>query len=517
MKRMICLALLLTLCLASVAVAEDVQYPMDGSHQLTWWLPMESNLVTVLSTYNDHPVYQKLMENTGVDIEFTHPAVGQEKEEFGLLLVSGDLPDIIQSGNLSNYYTGGVQAAYDDGIIIDLTELVREYAPDYYATISADEKTWREFTNNDRILAFYTYWEEVNPLAICLALRQDWLDEFGMKAEDMTTYDAIEGYFQAILDNKPGVEPLYLNVSNNIYYYGHNIHPGWYQVNDQVVYYDSGEQANYRGWLEQMHDWYAKGFISVDFASYTASDARAHFSAGLVGCFAEPIGNIYSDAEASGLPVSRSPFWRQQEGDIINVYFPSGLERNGGQDTVITTACEDPITAVKLLNYGYTEAGKMLTNYGIEDASYTLDADGKPQYTDLVLNNENYGTSVTHLLYRIHWIGNRKLADTTCNPNITKNEKVTADRLLYTDLTDSFNGDYILPKGVSLTTEENAERSTIMSNVETYVKEMRLKFITGAVALDDANWEAYLSSLESYGLSRAMEITQAAYDRYMGK
>ena len=57
---------------------------------------------------------------------------------------------------------------------------------------------------------------------------------------------------------------------------------------------------------------------------------------------------------------------------------------------------------------------------------------------------------------------------------------------------------------------ENTERSAIMNNVNTYISEMRLKFITGSAALDDATWAEYLATLENYGLSRAIEITQTA-------
>lgn len=518
MKRTLCLALCLTLCLclAGGALGESVEYPIgNGETTLDWWIPMNGNLVTVMGSYNEHPIYQQLMKDTGVNINFTHPATGQEKEEFGLMLVSGEMPDIIQT--FAAYYTGGVQAGYDDGVVMDLTDLVKEYAPDYYKLISANEETWRQFTTDGKILAFYTYWEEYNPTAMTITLRQDWLDEFGLKAEDMTTYDAIEEYFQKIKETRPDVAPLYLSVDCNEYYLGYNVRPDWYQVDGQVCYYDAGEQTQYRAWLQRMADWYQKGYISPDFASYSASEARSMFSAGLIGCFCEPIGNVWSDADASGLPVVKSPYWKESEDMTVQVYFPEGLERNGGQCTVITTACKDPVTAVKLLNYGYTDAGMMLTNYGIEDMCYTVGEDGAITYTDLVLKNENYGTAVTHQLYRIHWIANRKLADTTCNPNVTKRPDIIEGRLLYTQPTETFNGDNLLPSGVSLTVEENSERSSIMSNVDTYIKEMRLKFITGAAALDDASWSSYLAKLQEYGLDRALEITQTAYERYLAQ
>lgn len=522
MKKILSLMLALTLCLgmAAIAGAEGITYPLEGTASLSWWIPMNGNLVTVLGTYDEHPVYQKLMENTGVQLNFTHPAVSQEREEFGLMLVSGELPDIIQT--FPGYYVGDVQAGYDDGVILDLTDLVKEYAPDYYALISADETVWKQFTKEDKILAFYTYWEEYNPTAMCITLRKDWLDEFGLTAEEMTTYDAIEQYFQAILDNKPGVAPFFPNFTSdtrgtNEYYMGYNVRPNWFQIDGQVVYYDQGDQPQYRGWMEKMHEWYDKGYISVDFASYKANEARSMFSAGQIGCFCEPIGNVYSDADASGLSIAKSPFWLESDDTVVNVYFPEGLERNGGQGTVITSACEDPITAVKLLNYLYTDEGMMLTNYGIEGEAYVVAEDGTIQYTDDVIANPNYGTAVTHQLYRIHWAPNKKLADTTANPNIVKNQAITEGRLLYSIPSETFNGDYLLPAGINLTVEENSERSSIMANVNTYISEMRLKFITGATELTDATWADYINTLKTYGLDRAIEITQDAYERYLAQ
>lgn len=516
MKKTLSMILSLMLCLGIVsAAAAEITYPLDTKTTLKWWIPMNGNLVTQLSTYNEHPVYQQLMKDTGVNIDFEHPAAGQEKEEFGLMLVSNEIPDVIQS--FPNYYNGGVQAAYDDGMILDLTDLVKEYAPDYYKLISADEETWRQFTVNDRILAFYTYWEEYNVTAQTITLRADWLEQFGLKAEDMTTYDAVEAYFQGIKDHYPDVAPLYLSVNTREYYLGYNICPDWYQVDGKVCYYDDGDQSDYRAWLTRMHDWYEKGYISADFASYKSNEARSLFSAGLIGAFCEPVGNVISDADSSGLSIAKSPYWRNSEDMPIEVYFPEGLEHNGGEGTVITTTCKDPVTAVKMLNYLYTDAGMMLTNYGIEGMSYTKDEDGTIKYTDLVIANPNFGTSVTHQLYRIHWAPNRKLADTTCNPNIVKRQEIVDMRLMYGMPTETFNGKNKLPGGINLTIEENSERSSIMSNVDTYVKEMRLKFITGAEPLNDKSWSNYLAKLSEYGLDKAIAITQAAYDRYLQK
>jgi len=67
---------------------------------------------------------------------------------------------------------------------------------------------------------------------------------------------------------------------------------------------------------------------------------------------------------------------------------------------------------------------------------------------------------------------------------------------------------------VKLTSEENAERADLMAQVDTYAKEMMIKFIMGAESLD--NFDEYVKSVEEYGLARAIEITQGALNRLFG-
>ena len=51
-----------------------------------------------------------------------------------------------------------------------------------------------------------------------------------------------------------------------------------------------------------------------------------------------------------------------------------------------------------------------------------------------------------------------------------------------------------------------------MVQVNTYCKEMKLRFITGAESLDD--FDAYVDEVNRMGMPEAIAITQAAFDRY---
>ena len=66
-----------------------------------------------------------------------------------------------------------------------------------------------------------------------------------------------------------------------------------------------------------------------------------------------------------------------------------------------------------------------------------------------------------------------------------------------------------------LTAEASEERSDIMNDINTYVDEMTLKFITGVTPLDE--FDAYMAQLEKMHIEDAIAVTQAQYDAFMSK
>lgn len=70
-----------------------------------------------------------------------------------------------------------------------------------------------------------------------------------------------------------------------------------------------------------------------------------------------------------------------------------------------------------------------------------------------------------------------------------------------------------LMPNVSLTADETSEYASIMSEISTYVDEMKLKYMLGSESLD--TFDNFVATLHSMGIDRALEIKQAAYDRYL--
>lgn len=81
--------------------------------------------------------------------------------------------------------------------------------------------------------------------------------------------------------------------------------------------------------------------------------------------------------------------------------------------------------------------------------------------------------------------------------------------------TESNDGLYILPNGVSVDAASNEPLSSLAADIMTYADTCIPKFILGDMDID-AEWDNYLATMEQMGLSTCIAIEQTAYDTYIG-
>lgn len=71
--------------------------------------------------------------------------------------------------------------------------------------------------------------------------------------------------------------------------------------------------------------------------------------------------------------------------------------------TVITSACKDPVAAVRFIDYMYSPEGSDLLTWGIEGETYRI-VDGKKELTEkaLTVDEEKRLADAVHLRHRAH-------------------------------------------------------------------------------------------------------------------
>ena len=217
----------------------------------------------------------------------------------------------------------------------------------------------------------------------------------------------------------------------------------------------------------------------------------------------------------NGFATTNLPYMRKEKDSVLGsglTDFPVSL--TAPFVTVITSSCENVEAAVQYLNYGYTYEGAMPYNFGIENEGFVWGEDGLPKFTDLMINNPD-GMTVSNTSYVLkgHFASRYCYPDNLAHPNVASKKEALANRTKWAGDTNEQNFLQLPP--IKLTAEETAERAALMAQVDTYAKEMMLKFIMGAESLD--NFDKYLVEVTEYGLAGATAITQAALDRYLGK
>lgn len=496
-------------------VSGEVTYPMETKEPviLTYWMPISQSATKFISSYAENEAFQEAQKRTGVKIEFIHPVAGQEKEQFNLLMASGELPDIIQG---ASYYQGGELKGVDDGAFLDLTPYLEANAPDYYEIITGDEEIKREvFSDDGRVPAFYRINESPIPPATRMVVRQDWLDEFGMEVP--VTMNEFEAYFEKIKETKPGVVPFMLPSQNpnpnpanmEVIWGAFNILPDWFLDDGEVSHgYSNPRLKEYLTW---MNKWYQAGYISKDFPSIETKQVWAEFDSGNIGAYIESVDIARTRAEGLHMAITSTPYPRVEKEDKLHTLVASWPK--AGDVTVVSAESKHKEAAVRFLNYAYTHEGAMLYNYGIEGKSYEM-VDGKPKYTDYILNNDRFDAESANYILRIHFAPKLQIGTPLeFNPAIAKSPEAVENRMKWCDDPNTDNA-YRLPP-ISLSPEESTRRAEIMADVSTYSNEMILKFIVGTEPLDA--FDGYLEQLKSFGMDEATELTKTAYERYMNR
>lgn len=500
---------------AETAETGEFQLPIvDEPTTLSYFVADDSNAAIMTTDWNDNEFYQEMERRTGVHLEFEMVSSADYQTNFNLMIASGNLADMIYVG--ASYYAEGVDAAIDDGYFLDLTDLVDEYMPNYEKIRTSDiQYELLSTTDSGRLGAVYELRQSKQGPWLGLWIRQDWLDDLGL--ETPVTFDDYHEVLTAFKNEKGATAPLILNFSGSDGEFGTmsgglNVLNSWQLDETGKVNFGPYMDA-WKEYVTIMHQWYTEGLIDPDFM---ATDERtadmAKVVTGASGLFAAlyTMPSVYEaaseDPNMDLAPVNPPVMNEGDEGHIrLRDSYTSG-------NTAISADSENWEVALRWLDYLYTDEGALLANYGVEGDTFEFDENGEPVFTDKILNNENGWTmtqTVASYLCPSAGIANwsdwtRELAGVP--------EK---DQACY-DVWSEFSDDWRLPSSVTLTQEESTERAALYADISTIVKEQTAQFISGALDIE-SNWDAYISALEASGMERAIEITQAAYDRYLAR
>ena len=484
----------------------------ESKGKVQYWAPINGNATNFAANWDELPIYQKLQEATGVDIEFIHPSGASVGESFSILLASKGLPDMVQY-NWSTY-AGGPGRAINDKVIIDLYEH-KDKLPDLMKYLDANDEVKKNAVTNDGQLfaAPFVRGDKTLCVSLGMAMRKDWLDDLGMEApETIEEWDAV---LTAFKEKKGATAPL--NIGLDSLRYG--LFAGAYDT-CYDYYLRDGEVTHgfmdpgFKQLLMQLNDWYKRGLLDNNFASIDGKTKDANILNGATGAMQMSLGG------GIGKYLSNAP---DDKYDLIGVksavlnkgdypefgFFQSQIPPTmNGSFTAVTCDCDNIEDVMKVINYGYTEEGCMLYNFGVEGESYNM-VDGYPKYTDQITNNPEYAMSVMLSKYTASYDAGPFIQDTRYMEQYAARPQQQA---AWDTWTESKMPEHLLPN-LYVSGEDQKELANISNNLKSYMDESITKLIMGTESFD--NYDKIIKELENRGIKDAIKIYQRAYDGYL--
>lgn len=490
----------------------------DEPVKLTYWSGLSGHVSANYDGFGDTPIAKRLEELTGVEIEYIHPS--NATEEFNLMVSTNEFPDIIERNFFG--YSGGPGQAVEDGILIDLTDLIDEYAPNFKKLLESDPLIDKMSKTDDGQYCIFPFirGHEINMTFYGPIMRKDWLDDLNLEVP--TTIDEWYEVLQKFKVEKNCPAPFLAN-DITLMACGFDVIDGFHG-NSEAFYLEDGEikygpmEPGYKEYLATMAKWYAEGLIHPDYDSLNTETRDAISMSDETGAFFRQAGSGIKKFSTEMAEIDPNY-------ELIGVPYPSkekgGAAFNGQKDFPVlhpcfgvTTACEEVEIAVQWLDFGYGGSGSgiggegyMLYNFGIEGESYEI-VDGYPKYTEFITKNPD-GLAMNYAMggyMRSHYSG----------PMVQSKEYHEQ----YQDLPQQMeaienwlkadNSHRVPP--VTLTADENNRYGDIMGEISSYVSSMRTKFIKGEEPIE--KYDEFVENIKKAGIDEALEIKTAAYKRF---
>ncbi len=479
---------------------QDVTFPLEEPVTLS---------VFMISDVTDNPVIKELEKRTNVKIECIAPAsASTAAEEYTMMVQSQDLPDIIRHTWFG--YEGGLDKAIDDGAYIDLTPYVDQIMPNFKAALDKNPAARRLITTTKgrigHIGAIADPDEKVRPPYLGPIMRKDFLDAIQM-AEPVTIndwYNTLTAFKRQLQLKSPLVLPAAIS-STDCFLSAYGV-GGTLMVEDGKVQFGLMQEGA-RLFTEEMNKWVKEGLLTID-----PSLTDKTYASNDIGAWVHGFYMLDSWKKTAASPNYRAvgvPYPVLNTGDTISICGEYGVDPatpydNGGFS--ISGTCEHPEIAAKWLDYLFSPEGRLLASYGIENDTFTYDAQGEPQFTDKVLQYEKgVATAIDELFFKFSpawdswsevkaYPADSQEAITTKWANVTAEKRLPSVVTLYNYMSDE-------------------DRNIISTPVYLYLQDSVNKMVTGELPL--SYWDEMIQQAKVQGAEEQLDVYQRAYDQYM--
>lgn len=470
-----------------------------------------------VSSYADQTVWKEITKRTNINVKWeTTAAPGAEdfKQQLGLIIASGKLPDILGHIDplLADQY--GRQ-----GALQPLEDLIKKNAPNLQKILDTTPAVKGQITSPDGHIYFFPRLL-LDPRTQAFAgymIRADWLEKVGMKAPDTTEelYQVLKAFKEkdpngnGKADEIPFTDnPYPIFGAFGVGSRGPNSTDDFFIEDGKIKY--GPTDPRYKDALQYLNKLFAEGLLDPEYEKMTADvrDARI---------LQEVSGFIYGSHAGYLTKYNKMLEGANKNPGFIGVAAPKGPtgERNifgkhneidPGRGVSISSTTKNAVELTKLMDYFYSKEGAMLLYFGLEGDTYTM-KDGIPAYTDKVAKDPKIdilGYLNTYVGFVSGWPSSL-MSDHYLATLSDEGKKANA-------LAVQYAGKKKVP-ALHFTQEELAEVQTLQRDINTYIDENMNAFIRGKKPFSD--YDAFQAGLKRIGSDKLGELYSKAYGRYL--
>lgn len=493
----------------------------EETAELSFWTGSPAMDATI-SGWSDSTAVQKFEEITGVHINYIEVAPPAQSETINLMFTSGDYPDIINYA-LTGIYT--VPYMIENEIIVDLQDMMAEFAPSYSALMEADPALYLATVSDGGEIGGLCGYEYNSYFTTGALVRGDWLAEIGMKPEELVTIDDYYNYLTAIMSQGLCEHPMplrydayisgspFLNALGGVSGAASDASAqNFFYLDDNKTMVYAFTTDAYREYITLMAKWYQEGIITRDLLNSDMLDSSA-IAGGSYGV-------IWQDCQFMDTWIAAGQV-NDPDYSLVGVAEPkltadqalgNGMVTNLTTNLIISTCCEDPELALQWLDYHFSVEGSLLSQYGLEGEGLAYDADGNPCYSELIYDNPDgltFDNALNAYAVNINMYAQNKASLRSSYEEI-KQEALNAWNGTRDVTMSSFT------KLFTLNTEETETVQRYYTDIATYAGETIGKMLVGELDID-AEWDNFVETVNSMNIAEVVAAYQSAGERYFAR
>ncbi len=422
-----------------------------------------------------------------------------------MLAAGTDLQDIVMLPDLDpnmSYIKSGMFVALDEYF---------DSMPNYKKFLDENPDIKAALTATDGHIYYVPQTVVTNNYQPCMMINVRWLEKLNM--EEPKTLDDFVTMLRAFRDNDMNdngdtTDEIPMSITSDYLPYlfgpafGLDLVSGFYADDNGTVHYAYYEAENYKAYLEFVKSLYDEGLLEMEFTSLNRDQITSRCAQNITGVtfdFSWQMSNLYSAQFADydgteGIFKGVAPLSGEYEGSYVGRTPVSGIfgvTKNSGNVDL----------AVKFLDYAMSEECQDLYVWGLKDVTYTEDAEG----------NRTYLPKCSEDAIWYQQLG----INAPCMPSQQSVEATDVLLAKWHVEVDKELEQYIKAPfpSVYATEEEASVISQYLVDIETYVEQMNVAFISGNS--DMSTFDSYLATLKNMNVEELIKIKQAQYDRYM--